>query len=192
MVIRNILICFLILACVYAKSQPRRFKHLTSEDGISQSEVYTFLEDSRGFMWFGTVDGLNQYDGYTIKVYNTDKNNPNSLSNNTVRSLKEDKFGRIWIGTDDGLNLYDPKTELIYQIDVNSVEKKLSIWSLYIDDDHLLVGTSNGLSQFRNGRFSNSLTTHEGLFSNTVFSMDTQQNETLWIGSFGGVSRLKM
>ena len=146
MVIRNILICFIILAFLNANSQPRRFKHLTSNEGISQSEIYSFLEDSKGFMWFGTVDGLNQYDGYTIKIFNTDKNNPNSLSNNTIRSLIEDKFGRIWIGTDDGLNLYDPRTELIYQVKINSDEKQPAIWSLFIDDDHLLIGTGgNGL-----------------------------------------------
>ena len=56
----------------------------------------------------------------------------------------------------------------------------------------LWVGTSNGITQINNGEFSNKLTTHEGLFSNTVFSMDTQEDRTLWVGSFGGISRIKM
>ncbi|MCF8362492.1 MAG: response regulator [Prolixibacteraceae bacterium] len=142
---RNILICILILTSIAGYPQSRRFKHLTSLDGISQSEVYSFLKDSRGFVWFGTLDGLNRYDGYNIEVFNTNKNDPHSLSNSTVRSLAEDDLGRIWIGTDDGLNLYDPKTELISKIKINSTDKKLPVWSLLIKDGYLLVGTGNGL-----------------------------------------------
>src|SRR5210317_1836806 len=99
---------FLTFLSLFIHSQDRRFHHITSKEGLSQSEVYCFLKDSRGFMWFGTVDGLNRFDGYTIKVFNTERGNPNSLSNNTVRSLAEDMYGRIWIGTDDGLNMYNP------------------------------------------------------------------------------------
>ena len=128
-------------------SQPRLFQHITNEDGLSQSEVYTFLEDSRGFMWFGTVDGLNQYDGYNITIYNTDKSNPNSISNNTIRSLAEDNFGRIWIGTDDGLCVYNPLSEKIYQVGIEIIDDDVSfqIRSIIVDKNYLLLGTSLGL-----------------------------------------------
>ena len=145
MVCRYILVFTILLISVFGISQPRRFKHLTSTHGISQSEIYTFLEDKRGFMWFGTVDGLNRYDGYNIEIFNTNINSPNSLSNNTIRGLVEDELGRIWIGTDDGLNLYDPGTELIYQVNTNLGDKKLSIWSLCIHNTYLLIGTTEGL-----------------------------------------------
>jgi len=145
MTTRTIIFLFLILTNLFGYSQSRRFSHITSREGISQSEVYSILKDSRGFVWFGTVDGLNKYDGYKIEVINTRRNDPNSLSNNTVRSLVEDQQGRIWIGTDDGLNLYDPKTELIYQINFDSVENKCPVWSLCLQDGHLLVGTAYGL-----------------------------------------------
>ncbi|MFH4967722.1 two-component regulator propeller domain-containing protein [Gaetbulibacter sp. M240] len=127
-------------------AQNRRFKHITSKEGLSQSEVYCFLKDSRGFMWFGTVDGLNRFDGYKIDIFNTEKNNPKSLTNNTVRSLVEDQFGRIWIGTDDGLNMYDPTTELIHQlIPVSVSSQKLNISSLLVYEDYLFLGTGEGL-----------------------------------------------
>nr|WP_245813499.1 two-component regulator propeller domain-containing protein [Lutibacter agarilyticus] len=101
-------------------------------------------------MWFGTVDGLNRFDGYSIKIFNTEKNNPNSLSNNTVHSLSEDKFGRIWIGTDDGLNMYDPGTESILQvIPSSSTTQKLNIHSLLIYENHLFLGTGNGLFRIK-------------------------------------------
>ena len=145
MFLRSFIVPFFLLICLIANSQPKQFKQLTSVDGISQSEVYSFLEDSRGFVWIGTVDGLNRYDGYNIEIFNTSKNDPNSLSNNTVRSLAEDQMGRIWIGTDDGLNLYDPNTELIYQVKINTVEKRFPVWSIYIQDGYLLAGTANGL-----------------------------------------------
>ena len=144
-VTRVILVAVLIFNCIRGGAQPFRFEHLTSSDGISQSEVYAFLEDSRGFMWIGTLDGLNRYDGYNIEVFNTDRNDPNSLSNNTIRSLKEDHLGRVWIGTDEGLNYYDPATELIYQVKINSSMPNISVWSLFIQDNYLLVGTDDGL-----------------------------------------------
>lgn len=129
-------------------SQFRRFHHITSNQGLSQSEVYCFLKDRSGFMWFGTVDGLNRFDGYSIEVFNTEKNNSNSLTNNTVRSLVEDEKGRIWIGTDDGLNMYDPHEEIIKQIiPVSSSSQKLNINTLLIYDTYLFLGTGNGLYQ---------------------------------------------
>jgi signal transduction histidine kinase/ligand-binding sensor domain-containing protein/DNA-binding NarL/FixJ family response regulator len=140
------IICFLLLVNFNVNSQSRRFHHVTSKDGLSQSEVYCFLKDSRGFMWFGTVDGLNRFDGYNIKIYNTDRNKPNSLTNNTVRSLVEDKFGRIWIGTDDGLNMYDPNTESINQIIPVSVSsQKLNVSTLLEYENFLFLGTGHGL-----------------------------------------------
>ncbi len=145
MVIRNILVVALLLVYFCGYSQSRRFRHLTSADGISQSEVYSFLEDSRGFIWFGTVDGLNRYDGYNIEIFNTRKNDPHALSNNTIRSLAEDRLGRIWIGTDAGLNLFDPETELFHQIEFETSENKLSVWSLLVYEKQLFVGTNNGL-----------------------------------------------
>ena len=143
----NIIIVFLLFFLnSNLISQNRRFHHVTSKDGLSQSEVYCFLKDSRGFMWFGTVDGLNRFDGYNIKIYNTDRNKPNSLTNNTVRSLVEDKFGRIWIGTDDGLNMYDPNTESINQIIPVSVSsQKLNVSTLLEYENFLFLGTGHGL-----------------------------------------------
>ena len=91
----NVLLVVLMLISLISLSQSRRFTHLTSEDGISQSEVYSFLKDSRGFVWFGTIDGLNRYDGYNIEVFNTKRNEPHTLSNNTIRSMVEDHAGRI-------------------------------------------------------------------------------------------------
>lgn len=97
-------------------------------------------------MWFGTVDGLNRYDGYEVTVFNIDKGNPNSISNNTIRCLAEDEFGRIWIGTDDGLCVYDSKLEKIRQIPLEGFdEERLTVNTALVLGEKLYVGTSRGL-----------------------------------------------
>ena len=89
-----------------------RFTHLTTEDGLSQNRIYTILQDRTGFMWIGTRDGLNRYDGNTFVVYKHDPNNPETLSANFIRDLIEDKHGDLWVATGSGgLNRFDPITE---------------------------------------------------------------------------------
>lgn len=77
---------------------------------LSQSSVWCSMQDSSGFLWFGTADGLNRYDGYTFKVFRHNAYDSTSLSNNTVWSLLEDRSGRIWIGTLGGVDWYDRRT----------------------------------------------------------------------------------
>ncbi len=86
--------------------QNLRFERISVEHGLSHSTVNCILQDSRGFMWFGTDDGLNKYDGYTFTVYRHTPDDPRSLSDNQVLSLFEDASGVLWVGTDGGLNQF--------------------------------------------------------------------------------------
>ena len=89
-----------------------RFDHISIEQGLSQSSVRVIFQDSRGFMWFGTEDGLNRYDGYNFKTFKPDPDVPASLSDRYITAILEDHEGYIWIGTRlGGLNRYDPRTE---------------------------------------------------------------------------------
>lgn len=140
------LLLFALLTWTSICFSQKQFQRITSAHGISQSEIYSFLEDSQGFMWFGTVDGLNRYDGYNVKVFNIDKDNPNSISNNTIRCLIEDEFGRIWIGTDDGLCVYDSESQKIHQLNLAPFDKnRLTINAIQLDQGQLYIGTSAGL-----------------------------------------------
>ena len=94
-------------SAVSAQEQPLKFQQFTIEDGLSQSTVRGIIQDKYGFIWVGTQDGLNRYDGSGFKIFKNDLNNPHSLSANSIFSLYEDKNDRIWIGTELGLNLYD-------------------------------------------------------------------------------------
>lgn len=84
-----------------------KYDELTTSNGLSQGYVYDILQDRDGFMWFGTKDGLNRYDGYSFKVYTYDSYNPSSISNNNINRLFEDSKGRLWVTTDDGINIYN-------------------------------------------------------------------------------------
>src|SRR6185369_2767063 len=99
-----------------------RFEHLSIEDGLSQNAGLDIFQDSRGYLWIGTQDGLNRYDGYSFKVYKHDPEDPNSISHNSILKIAEDDNGILWIGTwGGGLNRYDPVTETFtsYQHDPN-------------------------------------------------------------------------
>ena len=83
-----------------------RFEHLTIEDGLSQNAGLAIFQDSLGYLWIGTQDGLNGYDGYEFKVFKHDTDDPTMLSHNSILSMGEDKNGSLWIGTwGGGLNL---------------------------------------------------------------------------------------
>ncbi|MBN2485249.1 MAG: hypothetical protein JXB34_04695 [Bacteroidales bacterium] len=91
-----------------AGAQSKKFFHITSKDGLSQNNVYAFCLDHRGFMWIGTRDGLNKYDGYNITVYKYSAGDTNTISNNFIRVVFQDSKNRLWVGTSDGgLNQYN-------------------------------------------------------------------------------------
>lgn len=85
---------------------PVPFDHLTTEDGLPQNTAYALLQDSEGFLWIGTEEGLVRYDGNSCEVFSQDADDPNSIGNNWIRDIAEDAAGNIWIGTVDGLYQY--------------------------------------------------------------------------------------
>ncbi len=110
-----------------APEQPFRpsiqFSHLTSADGLPVNFIEDIYQDSRGFIWIGTSDGLSKYDGYTITTYKHDADNPNSLSNNHISAITEDENGRLWLATEGGgITSFDPDTNQFtrYPYDLDS------------------------------------------------------------------------
>lgn len=106
-----ILFIALILATCVAEAAPYYFSRYQVESGLSNNTVICSMQDRMGFLWFGTKDGLNRFDGYTFKIFREDALNPNSLKSNFIHTLAEDKKGRMWVGTDRGLFIYSPLTE---------------------------------------------------------------------------------
>jgi len=127
-----------------------RFEHLTAEDGLSTDRVQYILQDSHGFMWIGTHEGLNRYDGNEFRVFKHKPEDKNSLSANFVWVIFEDRDGLLWVGTfGGGLNRYDPKTERFtrYRHDPDDPHSLGSdtIYAIHQDSSgNIWVGTSGG------------------------------------------------
>ncbi|WP_321425846.1 two-component regulator propeller domain-containing protein [uncultured Bacteroides sp.] len=98
------------------------FKNLNIRDGLSQSTVNAILQDSKGFMWFGTKDGLNRYDGLSFRVFKFDANTKKSIGNNFITALYEDQNGNMFVGTDAGLYIYSPITDSFKRFSLRSAQ----------------------------------------------------------------------
>ena len=124
------------------------FSNLNLKDGLSQISVIKILQDSKGFMWFATRNGLNRYDGSEFIVYKHVPGDSLTLSDNNIISLVEDKNRNLWVGTARGLNKLDLKTNHIkrYSDKKHGALAKVDIRSLFVDSrNRLWVGTSRGL-----------------------------------------------
>jgi two-component system sensor histidine kinase ChiS len=126
------------------------FENISLEHGLSQSVINAIAQDSRGFLWFGTQDGLNRYDGYEFRIFENDPENPNSLSHNWVTAILEDQTGALWIGTNGGgLNRFDRDLEQFvrYPFDSDSPDSLGdSIVQTILEDSEstLWIGTFGG------------------------------------------------
>lgn len=112
------LLFFLVTSFSNAQFSNLKFENLDTSKGLSSSTCQDVFQDSEGFLWFGTIDGLNKYNGYEFEVYRTVLNDPHSISNNRINTITEDGYGRLWIGTDNGLNVFDKNTEKFYKINL--------------------------------------------------------------------------
>lgn len=146
-----LLIVFLYTS-FYIFAQPKRdyyFDQLTIANGLSQNYITCIHQDAQGFIWIGTKNGLNKYDGYQIKEYNHSSSEPNSLIDNNISSIFRDSHQQLWIGTHNGLCYYRPQTDDFEEIDLykisNNRPENMHILSLYEDQDHnLWIGTEGG------------------------------------------------
>jgi PAS domain S-box-containing protein len=175
-----------------------RFLHLTQEDGLSQNAGLAFLQDSRGFVWIGTQDGLNRYDGHTFTVYKNDPDNPTSLNYNSINALMEDRDGQIWIGTwGGGLNRFDPRTQqftrFLHDPNTPTSLSNDNVTSLRQDAAGTIwVGTLGGLDRLdpqTNGftHYRNDPNDPKSLSSDAVSTLFEDSRGALWIGT-GGLS----
>lgn len=92
-------------------AQPYYFRHYQVENGLSNNAVICSIQDNKGFLWFGTKDGLDRFDGYSFKVFRSDPDDTGSLGNHFIHSLYEDPLGNLWVGTERGLYKYNATTE---------------------------------------------------------------------------------
>lgn len=162
-----------------------RFTHWTSNDGLSQSNVTCITQDKSGFMWFGTFNGLNRFDGYHFKTFHYTQDREQSLAHNYISDLAVDQDGRIWIGTSDGLNRFDPAADQMITYHSEAGDTSFftdnQIEALLIDSDNRVwIGTRNGgLILYReNTGFT---TINKNLQSMTISLLFEDHEHNIWI-----------
>jgi two-component system sensor histidine kinase ChiS len=186
----------------YTSPSPNiRFVQIGTSEGLSQSVINCILQDRQGFIWIGTQDGLNRYDGYTFKIFRPGSDDPQSINDRWINTLFQDKQGYIWIGTRlGGLNRYDPSTGKFTHF-INDPENVSSLISdrvqVVFEDSRgrLWVGTAEGLDRysptsnsFQHYNF-NVLPSSEPS-SDNITAIIEDKNGTIWIGTaFAGLNR---
>jgi ligand-binding sensor domain-containing protein/signal transduction histidine kinase len=165
-----------------------RFERLTINDGLSLSSVYIIFQDSKGFMWFGTEDGLNKYDGKEFRIYRPDPGNENALSYKWTEMILEDHRGKFWFGSKGGLSLFDPINETFINYRSQTSDKtRLSSDTIRVlyqkGENEMWIGTKNGINVIN-------MTSGHVLFSglkgkqvNAIY----QNGGDLWIGTNQGI-----
>ena len=181
-----------------------RFEYLSTDNGLSQNTVSCILCDSKGFMWFGTMNGLNRYDGYTFKIFQNTKSKPGLLTNNRIVSIWEDKKQFIWIETYDGYyHYFNPRTEVFFTLPkymVNLEEKYSKINSFYqFSDEEIWLGSSNSgvyrlVYNQKTDTYDQEQFLSRGQFSisnNDIRFIVSDRDSNIYIGSRNGLNLLK-
>ncbi|MEN8117710.1 MAG: two-component regulator propeller domain-containing protein [Bacteroidota bacterium] len=191
----NIVVIIILLANVFCSGHEFNIEYLTAEQGLSQNEVTSIIQDSKGFMWFGTRAGLNRYDGYDFVHFKSRVNKENYLSNPSIECLYKDNNGNLWIGTKSGgLNFYDYSKEKFYHLKQfgNSSIDLSNVQILSINeskDGQILIGTgSSGLYIIDSNRNS----VKNILADSRVYKIVADKDNNVWMGSNNGLLKLDL
>lgn len=191
-------LCGLVLTWSAQAVEPElRLERVGPGDGLSQASAWAVLRDRRGLVWIGTQDGLNRYDGYSVRVYQRDSSDSDSLSDNFVTALQEGPDGELWIGTwAGGVNRYDPATghftRYQHRPDDPSALSDDRVRTMLVDRDGVVwVGTANGLNRLdrssgRITRYLHQPDDTDSLANDIIRALYQDGRGRLWIGTEGG------
>jgi signal transduction histidine kinase/CheY-like chemotaxis protein/ligand-binding sensor domain-containing protein len=190
------LICLNVILC-YAQNGTVKFDHIGTKEGLSQNNVICIFQGSRGFMWFGTRDGLNKYDGYKFTVYKNNPEDKNTLIHNMVMDIVEDRSGNLWIATwGGGLDMYDRSTEKFvhpegFQASGNSGKYINRLWLDHLG--YLWVATEGeGLKKYdivnkKTVAYQHSDMDATSLISNQVKDIREDSRHHIWVATEQGL-----
>ena len=178
-----------------------KFESISIDEGLSNENVTSIFQDSQGYMWIGTQDGLNRYDGQIIRQYNCNTEDTNSLSSTYINDIEEDDHGNIWIATDCGLDFIIKDTDTVVR--VKDKEDKYGLGNLKITsilkssyEKYIMwIGTENGLMRFniKNGSieaFYNDENDSNSLTSSYITCLEEDGNNNLWVGTTKGINSI--
>lgn len=181
---------FLLSGTAFSQESELNFMNLGSREGLSSNIVNAILKDRYGYMWFGTDDGLNKFDGKQFTVYRHSESDSSSIVSNEIIDLFEDEKGNLWIGTGSGLTLYNRKMDSF--VNYNKLVGIPVISVMAAPNGLLWVGTYNGLSLLdpaRNSRSSLPVKNNNDreLASKPILSIFRDKRKRTWVGTNSGL-----
>lgn len=192
-IVINIIVFLYSRVNIYADFEHINFNNANIEQGISQSTIDVIFQDSKGYVWLGTNDGLNKFNGYDFKVYNYEEEK-NSISNSHITDITEDSHGNIWITTSKGVNKLNPDTDEIinYTEENNLISSDNATEVILSKDNKIIVATSNGLNVYdeKENKFKQVLGQEKDLICNFMYSIDEDNLGNIWIGTKKGVIKV--
>ena len=199
-----IIICCFLSNFIFGQFNNLKFENLGTSDGLSSSTCLTIFQDKEGFLWFGTIDGLNKYNGYEFEIYKSVLNDSTSISNNRINAIEEDTNGNLWIGTNNGLNFFNKKTNsflrinLYKQLSLSNNPQKFINGLLYDEKNNALwVATNNGVIKILINDFEGNVEVLEffyymndesnlnSLDNNIVNIILKDRDNVIWVGTNG-------
>jgi ligand-binding sensor domain-containing protein/signal transduction histidine kinase/DNA-binding response OmpR family regulator len=161
------------------------FYNYSTENGLPTNDYQNIYQDSYGFFWLASFDGLFKWDGYTIKKYYHDEKNPQSIGNNIVYAVFEDSKKRLWVGTIDGLNLYDRATDSFIKCPILEKDERTSVKAILEDKaKQLWLGTSKGLCRFDGDARKPHWITPSLQEGDLIFCLTVDDANNIWAGTF--------
>ncbi len=190
-------LCFILLPQLSAVEHTNfHFKKIQVDEGLSENTVYCILQDSKGYLWFGTKDGLNRFDGFRFRIFRHDAADSSSLGNNFIRSMIEGKDGLFYIGTDAGLyvmNTVDETFTLIRRKTTDGTSLVSAINTLYTDRDGLIWIGSMHQGVFTFNPITEELRKvelmHYNLGQNATWKIYGDRSGIIWVGTRLGLLR---
>ena len=193
-----LIIIFLFTSISFSQSHSLKFEHITSDDGLSSNDIRCIIQDYKGFLWIGTQNGVNRYDGINIKIFRNVAGDSSTISSNWINTIFEDKNRNLWIGTrGSGLNLLIRETgkfESWQNIpgDSNSISGN-NVWCMFEDSkENLWIGTrGSGLNLIdrKKGifkRWLNDPLNSKSISHNSITTISEDKEGRLWLGTEGG------
>ncbi len=196
-------VCALLSFRIAAQTNDINLGQISLEEGLSQSTVQAIVQDAQGFIWFGTQDGLNRYDGYSIKVFKHDPKDSNSVSDSRINCLLNDSSGDLWIGTaGGGVDRYVLDEDRFYHYS-NDLKNSLSlsnnsVTAVYEDsDENIWVGTNSGLNRYNRKlntftRFVFDLKDTSVRNGNSITAVIEDKADNIWIGTYKGLYKYNL
>ena len=190
----------LALAAPSAAQSDIVFENITTAQGLSQNTVTSILQDQKGYLWFGTRDGLNRYDGYGFRIYRLIPGEPNSLVDNIVLAMIMDRDGKLWIGTEGGgISIFDTEAETFtnYSHDRANADSLShnQVFCLREDREGVVwIGTADGLNAFKRDsgkfvRYRHDPANPNSLIGSRIQTIYEDRRGALWVGTTTGLSR---